>query len=80
MAKPDSHLELVLANAMAGERDLVLALLGVDLGARINVDMAKQRIFIEGRFWKDDVVSAIELVGGHVASVNERPRSVRLRA
>jgi hypothetical protein len=74
--KPDSHLELTLALPGTDESELVRALLRVDLGARINVDMESMSISIEGRFWKDDVIGAIKALGCRVASVNERPRSV----
>lgn len=74
--KPDSHLALVLAQPGTGESEIVRALLRVDLGARINVDMENLSISIEGRFWKDDVISAIKALGCRVASVSERPRSV----
>lgn len=74
--KPDSHLELMLAQLSIGENELVRALLRVDLGARINVDMENRSVSIEGRFWKDDVIGAIKALGCRVASVSERPRSV----
>lgn len=74
--KPDLHLELVLAQPGTGESELVRALLRVDLGARISVDMEALSVSIEGRFWKDDVIGAIKALGCRVASVNERPRSV----
>lgn len=74
--KPDLHLELVLARSGIGESELVRALLRVDLGARINVDLEALSVSIEGRFWKDDVIGAIKALGCRVASVNERPRSV----
>lgn len=74
--KPDSHLQLMLAQPGTGESELVRALLRVDLGARINVDMENLSVSIEGRFWKDDVIGAIKALGCHVASVSERPRSV----
>src|SRR5688572_28816540 len=74
--KPDSHLELVLAQPGTGESELIRALLRVDLGARISVDMENLSVSIEGRFWKEDVISAIKALGCRVASVNERPRSV----
>ena len=74
--KPDSHLELTLAQPGTGESDLVRALLRVDLGARISVDMETLSVSIEGRFWKDDIISAIKARGCRVASVSERPRSV----
>ena len=79
-SKPDSHLELMLAQPGTGENELVRALLRVDLGARINVDMENLSVAIEGRFWKDDVVGAIKALGCGVVSVSERPRSAVLRA
>ena len=75
-AKPDSHLELMLAQPGTDESELVRALLRVDLGARINIDMEHMSVSIEGRFWKDDVIDAIKALGCRVASVSERPRSV----
>lgn len=76
--KPDTHLELTLANAAAEEADLLRALLRVDLGARIQIDLQRRNVRIEGRFWGDEVVNAIEATGCHVDSVNERPRTVVL--
>ncbi|UNK49802.1 hypothetical protein MNR01_01830 [Lysobacter sp. S4-A87] len=76
--KPDAHLELTLATARADESELLRALLRVDLGARIQIDLARRSVRIEGRFWGDDVVSAIEATGCHVDSVNERPRTMVL--
>ncbi|HEY5850302.1 MAG TPA: hypothetical protein VIT62_06005 [Lysobacter sp.] len=75
-SKPHSHLELVLANPDAEESELVRALLRVDLGARIHIDMQQRSVRIEGRFWGDDVVSAIEATGCQVDAINERPRTV----
>ncbi|MFC3816275.1 hypothetical protein [Lysobacter sp. GCM10012299] len=76
--KPDSHLELTLATTAAEEAELLRALLRVDLGARIQIDLQRRSVRIEGRFWGDDVVSAIEATGCQVDSVNVRPRTVVL--
>ena len=77
-AKPDSHLELLLRN-LAGAEGLVQALLRVDLGARINVDLSTGSLDIEGRFWKEDVIRAIEALGCYVISVESKPRyAIRL--
>jgi hypothetical protein len=76
--KPDSHLELTLATTTAEEGELLRALLRVDLGARIQIDLQRRSVRIEGRFWGDDVISAIEATGCHVDAVNERPRTVVL--
>ncbi|MGO4222187.1 hypothetical protein AB4Y64_10085 [Lysobacter sp. TAF61] len=78
MKKPDAHLELTLASATAAESELLRALLRVDLGARIQIDMQRRNVRIEGRFWGDDVVSAIEAIGCQIDSVHERPRTVVL--
>jgi hypothetical protein len=65
----------MLAQPAAEESELVRALLRVDLGARINVDMQSLSVSIEGRFWKDDVIHAVKALGFRVASVIEKPRS-----
>jgi hypothetical protein len=77
-AKPDSRLELLLRN-LAGADGLVQALLRIDLGARINVDMSTGSLDIEGRFWEEDVISAIEALGCYIISVESKPRyAIRL--
>lgn len=72
--KPDSHLVLEVSGLRDG-REVVDALLRVDLGARINVDTNAGRVRIEGRFWKEEVVTAIERLGCTLDRVAERPRS-----
>lgn len=72
--KPESHLALVVGG-LRSEREIVDALLRVDLGARINVDAKAGRVRIEGRFWREDIVTAIERLGCSLDGIEERPRS-----
>ncbi|MFC5594617.1 hypothetical protein [Lysobacter niastensis] len=59
-------------------RRLIGALLRVDLGARIRVDHVAGRVQMEGRFWKHEVIAAIERQGYRLRGWEERPLSPRV--
>jgi hypothetical protein len=50
-------------------RQITHALLQVDIGARINFDLAEQLVRIEGRLTLDDAAAAIRRGGFQVASI-----------
>ncbi len=63
---------------MPESRHLVGALLRVDLGARISVEPQNGRVHMEGRFWKHEVIVAIERQGYRLRGWEERPLSPRV--
>ena len=75
---PDSHLVVAIGDAPGKPRGLIGVLLDLDLGARIRLE-GDQRVVVEGRLRKEDVVNAISGYGCRVEGVEERPLSPRLR-
>lgn len=75
MRTPDCHLVLEVEGLDNRARTLVDAVLRMDLGARIKPDTISGKVDIEGRFWKEDVITAVQELGYRLTQVEDRPLS-----
>lgn len=70
--KPDCHLLLSIDGLAPRSSELVEALLRVDLGARIQMDPTNGLVRVEGRFWKVEVLQALQTLGFSIEHVEEQ--------
>ena len=71
--KPDRHLVLELAAFAGRARSLVDALLRVDIGARIDVDEAANRVVVEGRFDDAELMATLAASAFRLVGMEDRP-------
>lgn len=72
LPKPDCHLLLSIDDLASRSRELVDALLRVDLGARVQTDPAKGLVRVEGRFWKAEMLQTLHRLNFAIADVEEQ--------